>query len=190
MKTILLYGALGKKFGKKHRLDVKSAAEAIRALSVVVSGFKNHLIEDKETGYEIFISKEDCSLEDLHNPISSIEVVRIVPIVTGAGNNAKIVVGAILVAVAYYYIGGASTTVSGLATATTVSQIGVMLIISGVSGIILEPNLEPPPEEADSKPNYLFDGPVNTTRQGNPVPIGYGILRIGSQVISAGLSTE
>ena len=33
--------------------------------------------------------------------------------------------------------------------------------------------------------SYLFNGPVNTTQQGNPVPILYGRLIIGSQVVSA-----
>jgi predicted phage tail protein len=40
-----------------------------------------------------------------------------------------------------------------------------------------------------TKPNdtasYLFNGPVNTTEQGNPVPVLYGRLIVGSQVVSA-----
>ncbi len=33
--------------------------------------------------------------------------------------------------------------------------------------------------------SYLFNGPENTTQEGGPVPVGYGQLIIGSQVISA-----
>ena len=45
-------------------------------------------------------------------------------------------------------------------------------------------------EQVENKPSYLFDGAVNTTRQGNAVPVGYGRLRVGSQVISAGLTAQ
>ena len=33
--------------------------------------------------------------------------------------------------------------------------------------------------------SYFFNGPENTTREGGPVPVGYGELLVGSQVISA-----
>ena len=38
-------------------------------------------------------------------------------------------------------------------------------------------------------PSYLFNGAVNTTAQGHPVPIGYGRLIVGSAVISASIVT-
>lgn len=45
-------------------------------------------------------------------------------------------------------------------------------------------------QDPDNKPSYAFGGPVNTTAQGNPVPIGYGQREIGGAVISAGIYTE
>jgi len=194
MKTILLYGALGKKFGKKHTFDVKDPAEAVRALSAVIDGFKNYMIDDKDTGYKIFIGTEDIYMGELHNPISDNEFIRIVPIISGAGNKGKIVVGVILIAIASYYSGGAATegattavAEAGIFTASTVAQIGTVLVLQGISGLIMDSMIEEP-ELADDNPSYVFDGIVNTTRQGNAVPVGYGRLRIGSQVISAGLT--
>ena len=35
----------------------------------------------------------------------------------------------------------------------------------------------------------IFNGSVNTVGQGHPVPVGYGRLRVGSCVISAGIDT-
>ena len=40
MKTIRLYGELGKRFGREFKLDVQSPAEAVRALRVIVPGFQ------------------------------------------------------------------------------------------------------------------------------------------------------
>ncbi|MNL81044.1 Bacteriophage lambda tail assembly protein I [compost metagenome] len=38
--------------------------------------------------------------------------------------------------------------------------------------------------------SYNFNGPVNTTAQGNPVPLLYGRMIVGSSVISAGIYAE
>ena len=38
--------------------------------------------------------------------------------------------------------------------------------------------------------SYNFNGPVNTTAQGNPVPLLYGELFVGSSTISAGIYSE
>jgi len=196
MKTILLYGKLGKEFGKKHKFDVKDPAEAIRALSSVIKGFKNYLIKDKDSGYEVFVGTENIYKRDFHTPTSDNDTIRIVPVIAGSGNDAKIVVGIILIAVATAYSGGTATEAATAATAeagffsmATVSQIGTMLVLQGVAGMIVESMVEEP-ELSDDNPSYIFDGVVNTTRQGNAVPVGYGRLRIGSQVISAGLTTE
>lgn len=45
-------------------------------------------------------------------------------------------------------------------------------------------------EPADNRSSYIFNGAVNLTAQGNPVPLCYGRMRVGSVVVSAGLSTE
>ena len=38
--------------------------------------------------------------------------------------------------------------------------------------------------------SYNFNGPINTTAQGNPVPVLYGELIVGSATISAGIYAE
>ena len=38
--------------------------------------------------------------------------------------------------------------------------------------------------------SYNFNGPVNTTAQGNPVPVLYGRMVVGSAVISAGILAQ
>ncbi|AHC48245.1 Phage tail assembly protein I [Achromobacter xylosoxidans NBRC 15126 = ATCC 27061] len=38
--------------------------------------------------------------------------------------------------------------------------------------------------------SYNFNGPVNTSAQGNPVPVLYGRMIIGSATVSAGIFSE
>lgn len=42
----------------------------------------------------------------------------------------------------------------------------------------------------NNKASYSFNGPVNTSAQGNPVPVLYGEMIVGSAVISAGIYAE
>jgi len=44
-------------------------------------------------------------------------------------------------------------------------------------------------EPADNQTSYIYNGAVNVTAQGNPVPICYGRMRVGSVVVTAGIST-
>jgi predicted phage tail protein len=45
-------------------------------------------------------------------------------------------------------------------------------------------------DQAENKASYNFNGPINTTAQGNPVPLGYGRKIVGSAVVSAGIYSE
>lgn len=45
--------------------------------------------------------------------------------------------------------------------------------------------------QADNKDSYYFDGPQNTTNQGNPVQLIYGEeILVGSQVVSSSITID
>jgi predicted phage tail protein len=124
-----------------------------------------------------------------------------VPVVAGASGIGKVIAGAVLIAFApqlagvFGAVAGTSTTaaVAGFAgiTASTFSSIGVSLIVGGVSQMLFSPQTQSiSAEREENKPSFIFNGAVNTTRQGNCVPICYGRMIVGSQVISAGLSVD
>jgi predicted phage tail protein len=54
------------------------------------------------------------------------------------------------------------------------------------------PEMPGPPEIGDVKKSqsYLFNGPVNSQREGVPVPLGYGRLLCGSQIIQSSRSVR
>jgi predicted phage tail protein len=64
-------------------------------------------------------------------------------------------------------------------------SIGASLALGGLSQLLF-----PPPTPATRGSNYSFGGPLNTSDQGNPVPVLYGRLIVGSQVISSAFSTD
>lgn len=192
MKTIILLGELGKRYGRRHRLDVKSPAEAIRALCANFKDFAAFVSSSHErnVGYRVLNMREDVDKDELHDPAG--QQIAIVPVLAGAGGAVgKILIGAALIAAAVL-TGGATIGLTGVVFSSLAGQVafgvGVSLALGGVAQL-----LAPAPKQASAenqKQSYVFNGAVNTTAQGQPVPIGYGRMIVGSAVISAGISIE
>jgi predicted phage tail protein len=199
MKTVRLYGHLAKRMGKEFKFDIKTPGEAISALRANFKDFPEYIYENTGPGYAVVVGKESKSLEGLNDPCSNREVIKIIPIYAGAGNVLKnvlsLIAGAALVVFAPYLapalggvFGASAATIGTLQVA--IVGIGLNLALSGISGLLFAPPSTEGTEKADNVPNFAFSGAVNTTQQGNPVPVGYGRLVVGSQVISAGLRVE
>lgn len=188
IRTIRLYGKLGARFGRVHRLAVANAAEAARALCVLLPGFKQELATSEERGirYAVFVGKENVGEDRLHEPPGGQDI-RIAPVLHGSkrGGVLQTIVGVVLVVV------GAVISYFGGGLGAPIMKIGAAMILGGVVQM-----LSPQPRGLSAKdsPNngasYNFNGPVNTTAQGNPVPILYGRLVVGSAVISGGVYAE
>ena len=185
MKTIMLYGPMGARFGRVHRYSVSSPAEAIKALSATLEGFKQAFIDGGH--YRILVGgKTSVNLDEAGYPISDRETIRVIPVVAGSEGLGKVVLGGALI----FFSGGLAAGIGlGATAASTISSIGVSLAIGGVSQMLFSPQLnDSSAERPENKPSFIFNGAVNTTRQGNPVPVCYGRMIVGSQIISAGLT--
>jgi|TARA_R110000765_G_scaffold370944_1_gene461177 predicted phage tail protein len=184
MKTLMLYGSLGAQFGKVHRYNVSSPVESIKALSATLEGFKQSFIDGGS--YRILIGgKTPVNLEEADYPVSDRETIRIIPVIAGAGDAGlnKLIIGGALI----FFSGGLAAGASWGSAA--VAQVGLSLAIGGVSQMLFSPQAGGDSQERpENKPSFIFNGAVNTTRQGNPVPICYGRMIVGSQVISVGLT--
>lgn len=223
MKTVILRGELGKKFGRTHRFDLNTPAEAIRALSVNFEQFESELASatDRGIGYMIHVGKDSLqSIDEIDYPTGQSEAISITPVLQGAGGGGGLGqvfagIGLIAAAIVLGPIGlgvlGATGTIAGTAgVATAIGYVGAAMVLGGTAQL-LSPALTTGPrsfgassgraparesfsprnnEPADNRASYIFNGAVNLTAQGNPVPICYGRMRIGSVVVSAGLSTE
>ncbi|WP_233236348.1 tail assembly protein [Bordetella sp. LUAb4] len=180
LRTVRLYGKLGARFGRVHRLAVATTAEAIRALCALLPGFQRELATSKDRGvsYACFIGKQNIDERQLDKPVGDGDI-RIAPVMAGAKNGGLLttIIGAVLLVVSIFV-----PPLAGLALSMTLS--GVMQMISPQQkGLSTRDNV-------DNGASYNFNGPINTTAQGNPVPLLYGEMITGSAVISAGLYAE
>ncbi|RQS69228.1 tail assembly protein [Burkholderia sp. Bp8963] len=103
LRTIRLYGVLGAKFGRVHRLAVRSTAEAVRALCVVVPGFEKFMMNAKDNGltFAVFNGRRNQSIDEIHRPAGDDDI-RIAPIISGAkGGFFEFILGAALIAASF-----------------------------------------------------------------------------------------
>ena len=177
LKTIKLYGVLGRKFGKEFHLAVESTREAVKALSVQVPGFEQFMLTAHEQGLTFAVFQDDENIsEDQIDFETGAKVIKIVPKVIGAGGNGilQTILGAVMIVVGvitqqYWAVG-----------------MGVGMMIGGIAQM-LAPKVDTEDQNQDgNKANKGFGGAVTTIAQGNPVPILYGQREVGGFIVIAG----
>ena len=188
LRTIRLYGKLGTRFGRVHHLAVNSLAEGVRALCVLLPGFERELLTSGDRGisYACFLSTTNINEEALEAPVGQ-EEIRIAPVIRGSkrGGLFQTILGVSLVIVGALVVGGHPVLGYGLMAA------GAGMTLGGVFQMIMPMQVGlGTADQAENKASYNFNGPINTTAQGNPVPLGYGRKIVGSAVVSAGIYSE
>ena len=177
LKTIKLYGVLGKKFGKEFKLAVESTREAVKALSVQVPGFEQFMLTAHEQGlaFAVFQDDENISEEQIDFETGA-KVIKIVPKVIGAGGNGilQTILGAVMIVVGvitqqYWAVG-----------------MGVGMMVGGIAQMMMPKMDEGDQNQDGNRANKGFGGAVTTIAQGNPVPILYGQREVGGFIVNAG----
>jgi predicted phage tail protein len=193
MRLIKVYGSLAKFLGQRSfRAAVSTPAEAVRFLVANFPGLQAHMAERE---YKVSAGRIQLAIGDdpqqLHMPIGSADVIRIVPVMAGAGDGFGQILAGIALVAAAIFIPGLGLGLAG-ATVTQVGLFGGALILSGVSQLLSPvPQLQVGTDsDSDPKKSYSFSGIQNVSRSGVPVPIIYGEVLVGSVVISAGLTSD
>ncbi|GAP66834.1 hypothetical protein MBSD_n2149 [Mizugakiibacter sediminis] len=193
--TIRLYGEMGAKFGRVHRahLDTNTPAEAVRYLCSQFPKAKAYLMGAKDRGvaFAVFRGKENIKKENLTEPVGQDEI-RIAPVIMGSKNGGvfSIILGAVLVVVGF--LGSTyGQAFGGGVWGPILTKMGIAMIAGGVVQLLTPVPKAPKNRDApDNAPSYSFNGAVNTQAQGNPVPLLYGRMIVGSAVVSAGINAE
>ena len=128
MRTIRLYGRLAKFLKRRvFQAEVSSAAEAVRFLVTNFPQLEKHMAEQY---YRVSVDNYDLGKDELHHPAGA--EIKIIPVVAGAGNVGRIILGALLL-VASIFI-PASTVFLGIGIKGAVGAIGATLFLGGVAG--------------------------------------------------------
>ena len=202
MQKVYLNGDIAK-FGAVWETSCKTIPDIFKLIDCQTPGFRKYLIDAVENGigYEIRRGKDFVDEDTLLLSLGEEDII-ITEIPAGAkSGGAKILAAVAIVAILYFSGGfagtgffgqggalvGPPTATAGLNTAGLIAaSVAVNLALAGISQL-----LAPGPEVdgAETNENYLFNGPVNTAKQGIPVPVAYGELIVGGAPISVNYST-
>lgn len=212
IRDVYLYGKPGKMFGGHFRIDVASPAEAIRALMVLRPGLREVI---RQGNWRVIVGSPHIqNTIEVHTVGMTLGhlPIHLVPTTRPAGGDdgvGKIAVGVVLIGasiatagIAAGFAGGffaamAATSFAGI-TAMNVAVLGASMVLGGVASMLSQPPQAIPgqgsPTEMakpmEDRPSFLFNGIVNNSQQGGPVPLVFGTHLVGSVVVSAALFAE
>lgn len=184
LATIRLNGALGKNFGRNWNLAVESVADALQLIEANKPGVNAWMRRNarKYDRYHVKVERHDgTSVEVEEREIGmvseGIRSITITPVIAGAAAGLRIVIGVALM-ISSYWLGPYAF------------AMGASLALGGIVELLSPtPKVSSGNQRSDNT-SYYFDGPVNTVDQGVPVPLVYGRILAGSQVISAKVTID
>lgn len=186
MKTIYLHGKLGKRFGKKWEIVVRSASEAVSAIDANTDGFIDYIIKESSAGNNYYLlkksPKEIASQKEVEENLidkkqiqnfSDFGELHFVPETYGGFVSA-------------FFVGLFGT---GLAASVATSMVwGVIAQVA--MNLLFKPPKTPERKGPTNTKSFLIAGARTRQAQGVAVPLGYGRLKIGPTTISESRLTK
>ncbi|CDG90570.1 tail assembly protein [Xenorhabdus bovienii] len=194
MRTVRLHGPLISRFGKEFKYKARDARHAISAMHCLLPGFEKYMAEAHKKGltFAIFVGGRNIGQDEI-DMTKGTETIHLLPVIIGSKRAGlfQTILGVALVAIATIATNGFAGGLAASGWWGTAAMAGASMALGGVVQM-LSPQMSGlrMRESPDNKPSYAFGGPVNTTAQGNPVPVLYGTREIGGAIISAGIYTE
>lgn len=195
---VQLGGALAKRFGRHWHLRASNAAQAINLINANKPGFclwmrrnthsydRYHVQITNKKGESWSVDETEYMMKGNGNDVVKI---LITPIPKGSGGKTlgyvQVAIGAAMVVVGAIGFSFSAGTTSALIVA------GMSMMMGGLAQILSPQAKNPEIRQADNSDSFYFDGPQNTTNQGNPVQLSYGEeILVGSQIASSSITID
>lgn len=179
MVNVRFYGSL-KQFGTQFRLDCKTPAEVVQALTSQIPKLRQFI---QQGLFTVRVGREYLDnryLEQgLNQYLKDDSTVHFTPVLKGSKKAGlfQTIVGAVMVVVGavfqQYYLVGA----------------GIAMVAGGVAQMLTKMPPMSTGKDAERKQSTSFSNLSNMAAQGRPMPLAYGRIRVGSLIISQGVET-
>lgn len=174
---------MGELFGEVHRLNCKTVQEAMHAIDTMKGGLRTYLMDCTENGVNFTVQKgEDfLDMETVGVQLGKDDII-ISPVPAGSGGSdiVKIIIGVALM-IGSFFIDPSGQFATQIAAA--MFTVGLNLALAGIIGLTTDD-----PDELDEEKSTMFNGPINNTKSGIPVPIAYGKMEVGGAVVNFGFT--
>ncbi len=182
MVNVRFYGSL-KQFGSEFRLDCKTPAEVVQALTSQIPKLRQFI---QQGLFTVRVGREYLDnryLEQgLNQHLKDDSTVHFTPVLKGSKKAGlfQTIVGAVMVVVGAFtsWAGGAALIAGGIG-----------LIAGGVAQMLTKMPSMSTGKDAERKQSTSFSNLSNMAAQGRPMPLAYGRIRVGSLIISQGVET-
>lgn len=166
MTEVFLHGLVSKKFKNYHKFKtLNRPVDAILAIDANYDGFKSFFIKEAEKNYLYELVVDGSVISSPGEALGKREIkqIDIIPCVAG----------------------------SGAVAAAFAVNLTIGLVMAGIQYLMTPiPENEPATAIAQiGRKSFFFASKDNETNQYDPVPIGYGALRVGSKVISTSITS-
>ena len=182
MVNVRFYGSL-KQFGSEFRLDCKTPAEVVQALTSQIPKLRQFI---QQGLFTVRVGREYLDnryLEQgLNQHLKDDATVHFTPVLKGSKKAGlfQTIVGAVMVVVGAFtsWAGGAALIAGGIG-----------LMAGGVAQMLTKMPSMSTGKDAERKQSTSFSNLSNMAAQGRPMPLAYGRIRVGSLIISQGVET-
>lgn len=182
MVNVRFYGSL-KQFGTEFRLDCKTPAEVVQALTSQIPKLRQFI---QQGLFTVRVGREYLDnryLEQgLNQHLKDDSTVHFTPVLKGSKKAGlfQTIVGAVMVVVGAFtsWAGGAALIAGGIG-----------LMAGGVAQMLTKIPSMSTGKDAERKQSTSFSNLSNMAAQGRPMPLAYGRIRVGSLIISQGVET-
>lgn len=206
MQRVRLLGELGERYGTEHiYYNLRTPADAIKLLCINMPELQQELMtaHERGIGYRVLQADQDMGYSDLQLPLGQNDLV-LVPAIAGSGRGFTQVLVGIGIVAASLLIPGLGFGLAG-STVTSIGLLGGALALGGVAQLLSPQPVLPTlgnqrfgsgtnastrgPQSltrgADGQQSYAYTGAANTVGVGQTIPVAYGKVLIGSQLLSA-----
>ena len=190
MVNVRFYGSL-KQFGSEFRLDCKTPAEVVQALTSQIPKLRQFIQQGLFTvrvGRDYF---DNRYLEQgLNQKLKDDATVHFTPTLKGSKRSGLfgVIAGVALIATAFA-LGPLGFSVIGANAAWMVGGVGASMLLGGVAQMLSKIPSMSTGKDAEKKQSTSFSNLSNMAAQGRPMPLAYGRIRVGSLIISQGVET-
>lgn len=182
MVNVRFYGSL-KQFGTEFRLDCKTLAEVVQALTSQIPKLRQFI---QQGLFTVRVGREYLDnryLEQgLNQHLKDDATVHFTPVLKGSKKAGlfQTIVGAVMVVVGVFtaWAGGPALIVGGIG-----------LMAGGVAQMLTKMPSMSTGKDVEKKQSTSFSNLSNMAAQGRPMPLAYGRIRVGSLIISQGVET-
>lgn len=182
MVNVRFYGSL-KQFGTEFRLDCKTPAEVVQALTSQIPKLRQFI---QQGLFTVRVGREYLDnryLEQgLNQHLKEDATVHFTPVLKGSKKAGlfQTIVGAVMVVVGVFTsLAGGAALIAG----------GIGLMAGGVAQMLTKMPSMSTGKDAERKQSTSFSNLSNMAAQGRPMPLAYGRIRVGSLIISQGVET-